>query len=189
MVGSKLAGVSRVMSLGISSRVYPTASLAAILAIGKPVALEANADERDTLGFISTTTSEPSSGSTANWMLEPPVSTPISRMMAIAASRISWYSLSVNVCAGATGVEVLDRTDDHDVVGRIAHYLELVLLPPENALLDQALVTRRLLQSPFHHPAKLGLRLGHPGTRSPERKARPHDGRQTRFADQVPRFA
>ena len=30
---------------------YPTASLAAILAIGKPVALEARAEERDTLGF------------------------------------------------------------------------------------------------------------------------------------------
>jgi hypothetical protein len=38
MVGSKLAGVSRVMSFRISSRAYPTASLAAILAIGNPVA-------------------------------------------------------------------------------------------------------------------------------------------------------
>ena len=41
------------MSLGISSSVYPTASLAAILAMGKPVALEARADERLTRGFIS----------------------------------------------------------------------------------------------------------------------------------------
>ena len=38
-------------------------------------------------------------------MLEPPVSTPISRMMRIAAFRISWYSLSVSVCAGATVME------------------------------------------------------------------------------------
>ena len=44
------------MSLGISSRVYPTASRAAILAIGKPVALDARADERLTRGFISITT-------------------------------------------------------------------------------------------------------------------------------------
>ena len=35
------------------------ASLAAILAIGKPVAFEASADERDTRGFISMTTSRP----------------------------------------------------------------------------------------------------------------------------------
>ena len=46
---------------------------------------------------------------------------------AIAASRITWYSRPSGVCAGATviespgvhahRVEVLDRTDDHDVVG------------------------------------------------------------------------
>ena len=41
----------------------------------------------------------------ANWMLEPPVSTPISRMMAMAASRMLWYSRSVRVWAGATVME------------------------------------------------------------------------------------
>jgi len=46
MVGSNEAGVARVMSLGISLSRYPTASRAAILAIGKPVALEASAEER-----------------------------------------------------------------------------------------------------------------------------------------------
>ena len=35
------------------------ASFAAIFAIGKPVAFEASADERDTRGFISMTTSRP----------------------------------------------------------------------------------------------------------------------------------
>ena len=64
------------------------ASLAAILAIGKPVALDANALDRDTRGFISTTTSRPSFGSTANWMLQPPVSTPTSRKIAMPRSRI-----------------------------------------------------------------------------------------------------
>ena len=93
------------MSFGTSSRVYPTASLAAIFAIGKPVAFEASADERDTRGFISITTSAPSFGSTPNCTFDPPVSTPISRMMATAASRISWYSRSVRVCAGATVIE------------------------------------------------------------------------------------
>ncbi len=38
-------------------------------------------------------------------MFEPPVSTPILRMIAIAASRMRWYSLSVSVCAGATVIE------------------------------------------------------------------------------------
>jgi hypothetical protein len=43
------------MSFGISSREYPTASLAAIFAIGNPVALLASALERLTRGFISIT--------------------------------------------------------------------------------------------------------------------------------------
>lgn len=46
MDGSKEAGVLRVMSLGIMSSVLPQASLAAILAMGKPVALDASAEER-----------------------------------------------------------------------------------------------------------------------------------------------
>ena len=73
--------------------------------MGNPVALEASAEERETRGFISMTTIRPLPGCTANWMLEPPVSTPISRMQAMAASRMRWYSRSVRVCAGATVME------------------------------------------------------------------------------------
>ena len=76
--------------------------MAAIFAIGKPVAFDASADDRDTRGFISMTTIRPSAGLTANWMFEPPVSTPTRRMMRRAASRIRWYSLSVSVRIGAT---------------------------------------------------------------------------------------
>ena len=74
-------------------------------AIGKPVALEARAELRDTRGFISITSISPDSGSTANWMLQPPASTPISRITARAASRIFWYSRSERVRAGATVIE------------------------------------------------------------------------------------
>ena len=69
------------------------------------MALEASAEERDTRGFISITTMRPSTGLMPNWMLEPPVSTPISRMIAREASRMIWYSLSVRVWAGATVIE------------------------------------------------------------------------------------
>ncbi|CSI54026.1 Uncharacterised protein [Vibrio cholerae] len=63
MVGSNEAGVAPpVMSFINSSRVKPTASLAATFAIGKPVAFEANAEERDTRGFISMITMRPSFG-------------------------------------------------------------------------------------------------------------------------------
>ena len=105
MAGSKQAGVSRVMSLKSSSRVYPTASLAAILAMGKPVALDARAEERETRGFISITTNRPFTGLIPNWILDPPVSTPISLMIFREASRRIWYSLSVRVWAGAMVME------------------------------------------------------------------------------------
>ena len=56
MVGSNEAGVSPpVISLESSSKEYPMASFAAIFAIGNPVAFDANADDLDTLGFISIT--------------------------------------------------------------------------------------------------------------------------------------
>ncbi len=78
---------------------------AAIFAMGNPVALEANALERETRGFISMTMTRPSLGLTANWMLQPPVSTPTSRITAIPMSRSRWYSRSVRVNAGATVIE------------------------------------------------------------------------------------
>ena len=77
-----------VTSLRNSSSVYPTASLAAILAMGNPVALDARADERLTRGFISTTSISAVSGFTQNCTFAPPVSTPTSRKMANAASRM-----------------------------------------------------------------------------------------------------
>ena len=74
------------MSFGISSSVYPTASNAPIFAIGKPVALDASADERETRVHLDRR--DDPSGSTANWMFELPVSTPIARMHAVASSHL-----------------------------------------------------------------------------------------------------
>ena len=66
------------------------------------MALLASALERDTRGFISMTTISSVARLTANWTLEPPVSTPTARIAAIAWSRSFWYCLSVSVCWGAT---------------------------------------------------------------------------------------
>ena len=74
-------------------------------AMGNPVAFEASAELRDTRGFISMTTMRPVRGSTPNWMLDPPVSTPMARITLRAMSRMSWYSTSLRVCAGATVIE------------------------------------------------------------------------------------
>ena len=53
--------------------VKPPANKEETLAMGKPVALEARADEREVLGLISITTTRPVSRSWANWMLVPPM--------------------------------------------------------------------------------------------------------------------
>ena len=55
--------------------------------MGKPVALEASADERLTRGFISITSTAPVRGLTANCTFEPPVSTPTVLMTVRAMSR------------------------------------------------------------------------------------------------------
>ena len=59
------------------------ANFVAIFAIGKPVAFEASADDLDTRGFISMTIIRPSNGFIANWILQPPVATPTSRIISI----------------------------------------------------------------------------------------------------------
>ena len=45
------------------------------------------------------------------------------------------------------GIEVFDRTDDHDVVLHVAHHLHLVLLPTDDRFLDQDLGNWRKGQS------------------------------------------
>ena len=70
--------------------------------MGNPVALEASADDLLTRGFISIIIILPSLGLTANCTLEPPVATPIFSRHLIDQFLMIWYSLSDNVCAGAT---------------------------------------------------------------------------------------
>ena len=65
-MGSKAARVLPVISFCNSSKVKPTASLAATFAIGNPVAFEAKADDLLTRGFISMIIHLPFSGFTAN---------------------------------------------------------------------------------------------------------------------------
>ena len=79
----------------------PAASFVEILAIGKPVALEANAEERDVLGFISITISLPSAGLWANCTFVPPI-TPIASTILYEKSCMRFWSFSGTVSMGAT---------------------------------------------------------------------------------------
>ena len=152
------------------------ASRAAILAIGNPVALEASAEDRDTRGFISMTTIRPVRGCTANWMLQPPVSTPTARTTAIAVSRMCWYSRSVSVMAGATVTESPVCTPIGSMFSieqttttlscAVAHQLELELLPAQDRLLEQHLGDRAGVQAGAGDPAQAVLVAGDAGARA-----------------------
>ena len=84
---------------------------------------------------------------------DPPVSTPISRIMRNAASRMSWYSLSVRVWAGATvmespvvnaeRIEIFDGADDDHIVLGVTHHFQFKLFPTGNRLFNQDLMRGR----------------------------------------------
>ncbi len=77
----------------------------------------------------------------------------------------------------ADGVDVLDRADDDGVVGRVAHELELVLLPPEDGLLEQHLGGRRVAQSRAGDAAEVLLVVGEARAEAAHREGRAHDER------------
>ena len=158
------------------------------MAIGKPVAFEASADERETRGFISMTIIRPSFGLTANWTFEPPVSTPISRMIAIdgvahplvflVGQRLRRRDRDRVAGVDAHRVEVLDRADDDEVVRLVAHDLQLELLPADQALLDQELAGRREVEAALADLLELVAVVGDAAAGAAEREARPQDARE-----------
>ena len=139
------------------------------------------------------TISRPSRGSTANWMLQPPVSTPTSRGWRC-QERIFWYSRSVRVIAGATvtgvagvhahRVEVLDRADDDDVVVAVAHQLELVFLPAVDRLLDEHVGDGEAAR-PRRPSARRPPGLRHPRPEAAHGERRADDDRQPEFGDRL----
>ena len=75
-------------------------------------------------------------------------------------------------------IEVLDRTDDHHVVGAVAHHLELELAPPEHRLLEQDLRDRRCAQATTNYVVEVIFVADHAPSLAPERERRPDDQRK-----------
>ena len=169
-----MASVFFVMSFGSSSSVYPTASLAAILAIGNPVALLARADDRETRGFISITTMRPVAGSTgeldvaaarldADLADDADGGVPHRLVLAI-GERLGGGHRDGVAGVHAHRIDVLDAADDDHVVRAVPHDLELELLPAEDALFDEDLAHRRELEAAT---ADLGVLVDVPGDAAP----------------------
>ena len=132
----------------------------------------------------------------ANWMFDPPVSTPISRITAIEASRIRWYSLSVERLGRGHGdrvagvdahrVEVLDRADDDAVVVLVAHHLHLELFPADHRFFQQHLVDGREVQAVLHQLVELLAVVGDARAGAAEGEAGPHHAGQPDLLHRLP---
>ena len=161
------------------------ASFAAILAIGKPVALDASALDRETRGFISMTTSRPvvrvdgeldvaAAGVDADRAqhVDADVAHPL--VLAVGERHGGGHGHRV---AGvhAHRVDVLDRADDDHVVAAVAHELELELLPAQHRLLDEHGVHRGVGQPVAGHAAEHRLVGGEPRAEAAHGEARPDD--------------
>ena len=59
-------------------------------------------------------------------------------------------------------VQVLDRADDDDVVGAVAHHLKFVLFPAADRFFDQHFCRRRSTEARFGDAAQLALVIGEP---------------------------
>ena len=87
---------------------------------------------------------------------------------------------------GVTGVhadrvDVLDRADDHDVVVAVAHQFELEFLPAFDALLQQHLVGRRVMQAGAGDAVQLLLVVRDTGAEASHGEARAHHQRVSEF--------
>ena len=130
----------------------------------------------------------PVRGFTANWMLEPPVSTPTRRMQAKAASRICWYSTSDSVWAGATVIESpvwtpigskfsIEQTTTQ-LSALVAHHLELEFLPARDRPLDEDLANRAGREASGREAAELLRVGGDAGAGAAEDERGPDDERE-----------
>jgi len=85
-------------------------------------------------------------------------------------------------------VDVLDRADDHHVVGMVAHHLELVLLPSEHRLLDEDLVDGARVEPPPRDLDHLVGVLREPGAATTEDERRAHHYRVPNRLGDLERF-
>ena len=165
-------------------------------AIGKPVALDASADERDTRGFISMTSISPSRGihrelDVAAAGVDADLANDRDRRVAhrlVLAIGERHRRRDGDRVAGvhAHRIEVLDRADDHDVVVVIAHHLELELLPADDAALDEHLARRRQVEPAAHDLLELVAVVGDAAAGAAERERRADDRREAGTLERSP---
>ncbi len=79
-------------------------------------------------------------------------------------------------------VDILDRADHDEVVGHIAHDLELEFFPPDDGFLDENLVNRARLQAAFGNLPELLDVVRNTGTHASECEGGTDDGWEPKLA-------
>ncbi len=141
------------------------------------------------------TVMRPSCGLTANCTFDPPVSTPISRMHGDGrVAHLLVFAIGERLRRGhgdgvagvhAHGIEVFNRANNDDVVGEVAHHLELEFLPAEHALFDQALVHRREVEAAGENLHQLFAVVGDAAAGAAEGEAGTDEHRKAELAGKV----
>ena len=85
-------------------------------------------------------------------------------------------------------IEILDRTDDDDIVLEVPHHLELELFPADDRALDQDLTGGTGRQAPVDDHLELFPIVGDVPTGAPEGEGRPDDGRKADPLHDLHRF-
>ena len=84
-------------------------------------------------------------------------------------------------------VDVLDRADDDEVVGLVAHHLELEFLPADHRLFEQDLVDGAQVDAATGELAELFDVVGDAAADAPQRERRPDDRREADVFHRVQR--
>ena len=157
-------------------------------AMGKPVAFDASAEERDVRGLISMMTTRPSFGLRANWTFVPPM-TPIlqifldrrgnghHRRRAEAVARVD-----------ADGIDVFDEAHGNHRSRRVADDFDFELFPAENGFLDEALMRHRSLQPARDDRFEFVQIVDEPAAGAAHRVSGAHDQRKPEPLGNLHRF-
>ena len=86
------------------------------------------------------------------------------------------------------GIEVLDGTDDDDVVGAVAHHLQLVLLPSDHRAVYEHLGDGRGGETAGNLFSELRQVVGDASARTSQREGRSNDGRVAHVLDYLEGF-
>jgi hypothetical protein len=157
------------------------------------VAFDASADDRETRGFISMTMIRPffgvdreldvrPAGLDADPANDPPAEIAHPLILPVGQGQRRRYR---NAVAGvhAHRVDVLDRADDDEVVGLVAHHLELEFLPADDRLFEQDLVHRAHLDAAPGNLLEFLDVVGDAAANAAHRERRPNDDREADLVD------